>query len=188
MLSLSALENWVNKYGFSNDAVNPVVDEVVNSRNAMLFSNTPLSNLKLYVVMRHAGVSGVVKHLKGSIVRDMLDLSYLYSRDLVCIPDWDFNKSCVLSFNADNDLCLEELSVKELKFSLFSLSEQSSLKYVAMTGGIHPATLNMDMLVYKGVDYNTLKSLAYKSYQRSLSLSGVEVVLDSPKYYLVDFN
>ena len=133
--------------------------------SALSYVCAPLQQLNLFLIFKNTGGFGFFKTLNGSIIQDMLDDSYVSSRELLGLNAWNLRSAFKLSF-PNNILRIQPLSFKELNRTLMQVENPVKLKYLVRTKDLnYPVVLTFDRDILSDLSYREYLGCLTEAYK-----------------------
>lgn len=188
-MDLTKLVKSLGKAGCLAEEQDRVITYLQANVRSFLYANEPVTNLEVYVVLRHVGGVRLFKTVRGSIIMDKLDSSYSESRELVCLSSWNVKAVYQLTFSDAATVICTEINTKSMHSILFDLVQPQSIKYVA---GVEeqgtPATILVDCEDAKGMSYTDFLSYMQSSYKHMVKGQGrTSLSQEGPTFYAVGY-
>lgn len=170
----------------SLDTIDYIEKILVSNVKAFTFANKPLTSLTMYVVVRHIGEVTIFKTINDKIIKSKLDTSYVKSRELLGLEQWNINKVYKICFGDRGAISYTSISLKQLSSVLSVVIEPHNLCYTIKLknedSGYHVIRVDKDLV--GSVSYPELLKIVTKAYTSSTDLKGVDDGID---IYLVGY-
>lgn len=149
------------------------ISEEVSTRiereiSALRYVGASLEGLAIFLILKNSGGYVLFKTIKGYIIEDMGDESYISSRELLGLNNWNYEKGFRLEFGTD-DVYVKPLSFKELNRVLVKVLTPPRVTYLAHTiDNNAPVALTFDRDVISGLTYKEYLSCLKETFYRKM--------------------
>ena len=191
-MDVNQLERKLDRSIGDDDLRKEVMEAILDRIHAFNFSNSSLEDVEIYCVLLNVGGVKFISTIKGRIVVDMLDKSYIFSRELICTSNWNFKRILRLSFSDDGDKL--EVHVKTLKrrdfhATLFDTVEPKNLVYTVILKGTEKffGKVHVDLSYFETLDYDNYLAYLVDAFHHSTKTKRGNLDLTSYKFHIVDY-
>lgn len=191
-MNIKQLERKLDRYIGNNDLREQVQEAILDRIHAFNFSNSSLEDIDLYCVLLNVGGLKCITTIKGRIVEDMLDKSYIFSRELICTSNWNFKRIFKISFTDDGEdlqLKVKTLTRKDFHFTLFNTVKPKSLVYTVVFKGVEKfyGKVQVDLSYFDTLDYEKYLACLVDAFHHSTKIKRETTDLSLYKFHIVDY-
>lgn len=174
-------------------SINEVVGELRYRVSAYNFGNSVIDNLTTYVADLHNGGVKVVDTLRGHIIEDMLDKSYITSRELLCNSNWNIKGIIKVTYTDDGQeikVHTKKITRSELQEVLTNVIEPQEVTYTVVRenlekGLVRYAKVHVDLSVFGVMNYVAYKDCIVDAYRHQ---TGTELLIDDDELHTYRFH
>lgn len=169
-----------------------VMEAILDRIHAFNFSNSSLEDVEIYCILLNVGGIKFISTIKGRIVVDMLDKSYISSRELICTSNWNFKRILRFSFKDDgNDLQIMVNTVKRKDFhsTLFDTVEPKELMYTVIFSEKDKffGKVQVDLSYFETLEYDDYLACLVDAFHRNTKIKKGNVDLTAYKFHIVNY-
>lgn len=169
-----------------------VMEAILDRIHAFNFSNSSLEDVEIYCILLNVGGIKFISTIKGRIVVDMLDKSYISSRELICTSNWNFKRILRFSFKDDgNDLQISVNNLKRRDFhsTLFDTVEPKELMYTVIFSEKDKffGKVQVDLSYFETLEYDDYLACLVDAFHRNTKIKKDNVDLTAYKFHIVNY-
>lgn len=191
-MNVQQLERKLDRYFNDNVLREQVLESIMDRIRAYNYGNVSLEDIEIYCVILNVGGVKLMTTLKGYIVADMLDKSYIFSRELICTSNWNFKQIFKLSFVDDGNnvaFKIKTLKRKDFQAVLFNVVEPKALTYTVIYRGKEKSygKVQVDLSYFDTMDYEKYLSCLVDAFHHNSKIKRDGVDETAYKFHIVDY-
>lgn len=193
-MDIKQLERKLDRYIGDTDLREQVLEAILDRIHAFNFSNSSLEDVDLYCVLLNVGGVKYITTIKGSIVDDMLDKSYIFSRELICTSNWNFKRILKFSFEDNGDdlrVKIKTVTRKDFHTTLFNTVKPKELIYTVIYRGLEKfyGKVQVDLTYFDTLDYDRYLACLVDAFHHSTKIKKDKDRHDLSlyKFHIVDY-
>lgn len=191
-MNIQQLEKKLSRYFQDKTTQSRVAEGVLDRIRAFSFNNSSLTDVKLYCIHLYVGGVKLLTTIRGNIVEDMLDKSYIFSRELICTSQWNFQRILCISFSDEEGLTVHVKTVtkKELYEVLFNVIKPTEITYTVVytqEKRKHYGKVQVDIEYLGKLDYYEYLLYLVDAYHHNTKIVRGRDDLHCYEFYIVDF-
>lgn len=171
--ALVSLQNKLLNLGFSLSMVDEATKYTGSTLSAFTYCYRPIASLKFYMVACNVGGLNVFKTFDNVIVDDKLDPSYVTSRQLIAVDEWNIKKIVCVSFPNTEEAKVTPVTFLELYKILVNVETPTHMEY-GISNGSFIVRMAIDKEAIADMDYQSIVSSIECTFRNRLSLNKVE--------------
>lgn len=191
-MNINQIERKLDRTIEDNNLRKQVMEAILDRIHAFNFSNSSLEDVEIYCVLLNVGGIKYISTIKGRIVVDMLDKSYISSRELICTSNWNFKRILRFSFKDDGDdlqIKVNTLKRKELHATLFDTVEPKELMYTVILSEKDKffGKVQVDLSYFEALEYDDYLACLVDAFHRNTKIKKDSVDLTAYKFHIVNY-